>query len=195
MTMRTSLILVPVLLALGCAHQEKKNDSPQAGTLSSSGATPAQSPPAKIGGAGDQTCNSDIECGAKQLCIRNHCVDISAGLAECSSVRIHFDFNASELRPEERPALERMSRCLKADHAMHVTVEGNADERGTQEYNLALGDRRATAVAKYLELLGASQGQLKTVSYGKENPLCTEHDEECWSKNRAAALKPKEAKR
>jgi peptidoglycan-associated lipoprotein len=73
-----------------------------------------------------------------------------------------------------------------------VTIQGNADERGTEEYNMALGDRRATTVAHYLESLGASAAQLKTVSYGKENPLCTEHDEECWAKNRRAELKAAE---
>jgi peptidoglycan-associated lipoprotein len=70
-----------------------------------------------------------------------------------------------------------------------VTIQGNADERGTEEYNMALGDRRARAVAKYLESLGASSAQLATVSFGKENPECNEHDEACWSRNRKAALK------
>jgi peptidoglycan-associated lipoprotein len=86
-----------------------------------------------------------------------------------------------------------MARCLKGDHDLHVTIEGNADERGTEEWNIALGDKRATAVAEYLEHLGVSQAQLKTVSYGKERPLCEQHNEDCWSKNRRAALKPQRA--
>lgn len=86
--------------------------------------------------------------------------------------------------------MQRMARCLKADHALHVTIEGNADERGTQEYNLALGDQRANAVARYLELLGVSAAQLRTVSFGKEQPLCMEHEEGCWAQNRRAAIKP-----
>jgi peptidoglycan-associated lipoprotein len=73
---------------------------------------------------------------------------------------------------------------------LHVLIEGNADERGTEEWNIALGDKRATAVAEYLQRLGVSQPQLKTVSYGKERPLCEEHNEECWSKNRRAAVRP-----
>src|SRR5262249_30769949 len=116
------------------------------------------------------------------------CVDMSAGLAECSRVTAHFSFNSAELDPADKPALERSARCLRADHALHVTIAGNADERGTEEYNLALGDRRATAVKSYLESLGASAQQLATVSYGKENPLCTEHDEACWAQNRRAEL-------
>ena len=83
---------------------------------------------------------------------------------------------------------------MKTDHALHVTIEGNADERGTEDWNLALGDKRATAVENYLEQLGVSKAQLKTVSYGKDRPLCSQHNEECWAKNRRAALKPKEAR-
>jgi peptidoglycan-associated lipoprotein len=73
-----------------------------------------------------------------------------------------------------------------------VTIEGNTDERGTDEWNLALGDKRASAVETYLEQLGVSAAQLKTVTYGKERPLCSEHNERCWAKNRRAALTPKE---
>ena len=83
---------------------------------------------------------------------------------------------------------------MKADHALHVTIEGNADERGTEDWNLALGDKRATAVEDNLRQLGVSAAQLKTVSYGKDRPLCSQHNEECWAKNRRAALKPKETR-
>jgi peptidoglycan-associated lipoprotein len=106
-------------------------------------------------------------------------------------VRVHFDFNDASLRSDDETLLNRMGRCLKADHDLHVSIEGNADERGTEEWNIALGDKRATGVAAYLERLGVTKAQLKTVSYGKERPLCTEHDEDCWAKNRRAALKPK----
>jgi len=176
------LLCLAALAAVSCAHK------PQA---KKDGTTPL----ASSDGAGSPTssntatpCTRDLDCGPKQLCIRNQCVDISANLAECASVHVHFLLNSSDLPPDVSTTLERSARCLKADQALHVTIEGNADERGTEEYNLALGDRRATAVAKYLERLGASQAQLKTVSYGKENPLCVEHDEDCWSKNRRADL-------
>ena len=94
----------------------------------------------------------------------------------------------SDISSADATALQRAARCLKADRALHVSIEGNADERGTEEYNMALGDRRAHAVAEYLESLGACEQQLQTVSYGKENPLCTEHDEACWAQNRRAEL-------
>jgi peptidoglycan-associated lipoprotein len=177
--------LVALALLAGCAHKpEAKNENKTTPNPASS------SPPATVANTtpAPSSCSSDLDCGPRQLCIRARCVDITADLAECSHVRVHFPFNSSELDPAELTALQRSARCLGADTALHVTIEGNADERGTEEYNLALGDRRATAVAKYLESLGASEAQLRTVSYGKENPLCTEHDEACWARNRRAEL-------
>ena len=105
------------------------------------------------------------------------------------------DFNVAQIHEDDTAKLERIGRCLRADHALHVVIEGNADERGTEEWNLALGDKRATAVETYLERLGASAAQLKTVTYGKDRPLCSEHNESCWAKNRRAEVKPKEARR
>jgi peptidoglycan-associated lipoprotein len=104
--------------------------------------------------------------------------------------RVHFDYNAAQVHKDDTSALNRVARCLKADQQLIVRIEGNADERGTEEYNLALGDRRATTVATYLESVGVSRGQLGVVSYGKDHPLCVEHDEACWAKNRRAAVKP-----
>ena len=168
----------------GCAHkQETKPAAPAAAPAPEpqAAATPAPS--------NDKTCASDLDCGAKQLCINNRCVDITADLAECTNVRVHFPFNSDEIDAADKPQLERSARCLKAEHSLHVTIEGNADERGTEEYNMALGDRRARAVSGYLTSLGASAQQVATVSFGKENPECKEHDEACWAKNRRAALK------
>jgi peptidoglycan-associated lipoprotein len=115
-------------------------------------------------------------------------------MAECGMMRVHFEFNQANLEADDTGKLQRMGRCLKADHTLHVTVEGNADERGTEEWNLALGDKRASAVEDYLERLGVSGTQLKRVTYGKDRPLCTQHNEECWAKNRRAALKTKESR-
>jgi peptidoglycan-associated lipoprotein len=176
---------VMVALVGGCAHkQETKAEAPKSepAPAPQAAATPAPSSDAK-------TCASDLDCGAKQLCINNKCVDITPDLAECTNVHVHFPFNSDEIDAADKPQLERSARCLKAEHSLHVTIEGNADERGTEEYNMALGDRRARSVASYLGSLGASQQQVATVSYGKENPECKEHDEACWAKNRRAALK------
>jgi peptidoglycan-associated lipoprotein len=174
-----------VMVVGGCAHkQETKAEAPKVEPAAApqAAATPA---PAST----DKTCASDLDCGAKQLCLNNKCVDITADLAECTNVRVHFPFNSDEIDGADKPQLDRSARCLKADHTLHVTIEGNADERGTEEYNMALGDRRARSVAGYLQSLGASQQQVATVSFGKENPECQEHDEACWAKNRRASLK------
>jgi peptidoglycan-associated lipoprotein len=180
-----ALVALSPLGLAACAH--KTADKP-----THTGADHEPPPSSGAASSSEHACSTDLDCGPRQLCIRNRCVDITADLAECSNMRVHFPLNSSEIDAGERSKLDRSARCLKADAAMHITIEGNADERGTEEYNLALGDKRATAVAKYLESLGASQGQLKTVSFGKENPLCTESDEGCWAKNRRAELKPSE---
>jgi peptidoglycan-associated lipoprotein len=170
----------------GCAHKpETKAQAPA--PVQSTAPQAAATPPSDAAGA--KMCASDLDCSAKQLCLNNKCVDITPELAECTNVRVHFPFNSDEIDSTDKAHLDRSARCLKADHTLHVTIEGNADERGTEEYNMALGDRRARAVAGYLQSLGASQAQVATVSFGKENPECQEHDEACWARNRRAALK------
>jgi peptidoglycan-associated lipoprotein len=108
---------------------------------------------------------------------------------------IHFDFDKYAIHNEDKPALERVAQILRTNSGMKVDVEGNCDERGTIEYNLALGDRRATAAKEYLTALGIQPGRMDTVSYGKEKPLCTEHNEACWAKNRRDHFVVEEGKR
>jgi peptidoglycan-associated lipoprotein len=188
MTMRSLVAGTCIALSAACAHTEEKKEQPAAAATPAPEPTPA--PAAQP--SGPKTCTADTDCGDKQLCIRGSCVDISLGLAECREMRAHFGFNDANVQSEDKQGLERIARCLRADQVIHVTIEGNADERGTEEYNLHLGDKRATAIARYLEGLGVSETQLKTVSYGKDNPLCREHDEACWAKNRRASVKPKD---
>jgi peptidoglycan-associated lipoprotein len=192
---RSVLTLSLLLLAGGCHHEKVAVVSPSKPMLAGPPPTTVRPSAHEQGSGGTTACKADLDCMDKQLCIGGSCVDITAGLPECSMVRVHFDFAMAEIHDNEVPALNRIASCLKADLALHVRIEGNADERGTEEYNLALGDRRATAVARYLESLGVTQEQLRTVSYGQDKPFCVEHDESCWAKNRRASLKPKEAKR
>jgi peptidoglycan-associated lipoprotein len=107
-----------------------------------------------------------------------------------SVVDAYFDYDKSDIREDARAALTKDADALKAIFASFpdasVTVEGHCDERGSAEYNLALGDRRATAAKEFLVQLGVSGDKLKTISYGKERPQCTDHDETCWQKNRRA---------
>ncbi|MCA1663975.1 MAG: peptidoglycan-associated lipoprotein Pal [Myxococcales bacterium] len=174
---------MPLIAVFGCAHQKPQA---KAETATQPAAAPQQAAATPVKSA--NSCSRDVDCGNGQLCVDGRCADISSNLALCTSVRVHFDFNASDISAADRDGLERAARCLKADRELHVAIAGNADERGTEEYNMALGDHRARAVADYLRSLGASDQQLQTVSYGKEKPLCSEHDEACWAQNRRAEL-------
>jgi OOP family OmpA-OmpF porin len=97
---------------------------------------------------------------------------------------IYFDFDKYVIKPEFRDPLKRNAEWLQKNPEKKVVIEGNCDERGTNEYNMALGQRRADAAAKYLMDLGIAKDRVGTVSYGEEKPICTEHNEACWSKNR-----------
>jgi len=105
-----------------------------------------------------------------------------------------FDFDMSEIRADGRDALTKDAALLKQifqqDPNFSVVVEGHCDERGSAEYNLALGDRRSTAAKDFLVQLGVPADRLKTISYGKERPQCTDATEDCWQKNRRAHLSP-----
>jgi peptidoglycan-associated lipoprotein len=97
---------------------------------------------------------------------------------------IHFDFDSYDLSSAARATLKKSGDWLRSNLSVRVEVEGHCDERGTSEYNLALGAKRAQAAKDYLVSLGVTPGRVSTISYGEEIPLCREHDESCWSKNR-----------
>jgi len=96
----------------------------------------------------------------------------------------YFDYDKADIRPDARTALSKTADFLKANTRFKVTIEGHCDERGSTEYNLGLGDRRASAVKQYLVSLGVSADRLSTVSFGKEKPFCMESAEACWQQNR-----------
>jgi peptidoglycan-associated lipoprotein len=97
---------------------------------------------------------------------------------------VHFALNEYNIEDSDKSLLGRQASWLAKYPSVRVSVEGHADERGTREYNLALGARRANAVKEYLVSQGVSTGRVETVSYGKERPICTESNEACWSQNR-----------
>ena len=185
--MRTFAAAPLCLLALtaGCAHQQSQAKTAAAPVAPAPAAPAVAQAPAA---SSSDSCSRDLDCAASQICLDNRCQDVASHLSACTSVRVHFGFNDSDISAADRNDLDRAARCMKADQALHIAIQGNADERGTEEYNLSLGDRRAHAVAGYLRSLGASDSQLQTVSYGEERPLCSEHDEACWAQNRRADL-------
>jgi len=97
-----------------------------------------------------------------------------------------FDYNKADLRDDARSALSANADWLKKNTSVQFLIEGHCDDRGTTEYNLALGDRRANAAREYLVSLGVDAARIRTVSYGKERPFCTAETEECWQQNRRA---------
>ena len=97
---------------------------------------------------------------------------------------VHFALDQYNVEESDKALLGRQAAWLQKYPSVRVTVEGHADERGTREYNLALGARRANAVKEYLVSQGVSTGRVETVSYGKERPVCTDSSESCWSQNR-----------
>src|SRR5262249_2178286 len=101
---------------------------------------------------------------------------------------IHFSFDKSDIRPQDARILDDNAKWLKGSPATKILIEGHCDDRGTIEYNLALGERRAKATRDYLVTAGIDASRITTVSYGKERPVCTGQTEECWAQNRRAAF-------
>ncbi len=159
-----------IALALaGCASDETAKPSSD-----EKGAAPAQTSPAgdKSGTAGDGLSDREKQRRAELL----------------SQRRVHFAFDSSSIDDEARAIIEAHSAHLVANPNLKVTLEGNCDERGTREYNLALGERRAQSVERMMKVLGVAGNRIKTVSYGEEKPLCQEHNESCWRQNRRAEI-------
>jgi peptidoglycan-associated lipoprotein len=97
---------------------------------------------------------------------------------------IYFDYDKADIRPDQQASIQADASFLQQHSNISFTIEGHCDERGSTEYNLALGDNRASAVKNALVAAGISADRIKTISYGKEKPFCTEHNEACWQQNR-----------
>jgi peptidoglycan-associated lipoprotein len=142
-----------------------------AGCTTKPQATAEAPPPAPTGPMTSET-QSSVVAGSEQ--------DLKVNVGDT----VHFGYNEYSVQDEDKTTLQRQAAWLQKYPAVRVTVEGHCDERGTREYNLALGARRANAVKEYLVSLGVSSARVDTISYGKERPICTESDESCWAQNR-----------
>lgn len=123
-------------------------------------------------------CVSDDQCTPPEKCVDGTCQNV-----QCTLSTVYFDFNEARIRLDQENVLQDNAQCLKQLGTKH-RLEGHCDERGDAEYNLALGQRRANAVARQLKDLGVPASNLSTISYGYERPVCSEHNEGCWSQNR-----------
>lgn len=113
---------------------------------------------------------------------------LDPGSAIARERSVYFEYDAVEIAPQYRPLLERHGQYLRTHPALKVIIEGNADERGGAEYNLALGQRRSESVKSALRLLGATEAQLEAISFGEEKPVASGHDEPSWQRNRRADI-------
>ena len=172
---RSIFVVLGALALFGCAQETAKKPEALSGAAGSSGVTSEQRAPAKKSEVSSRQTPSASSLDA----LREGKPPASGALKE-----IYFDFDSYALRAEARSLLESHAAWLKANPAAQVEIEGHCDERGTTEYNLALGAKRARGAMDYLVTLGISASRIKSVSYGEELPVCREKSEECYLQNR-----------
>ena len=143
--------------------------------------------------AAPETKPAESAATSKPLAATTVAVDPLKDPANILSKRsVYFDFDSNLVKAEFKPLVTAHARYLTQHQAAQMRIEGNADERGSREYNLALGQRRADAVKQMMQLLGAQASQIESVSYGEEKPKGTGHDEAAWAENRRADIKYKD---
>ena len=151
-------------------------------TGGAAGGTSAGGAGTTAGGAGTTT---DVAGGAGATGTTIPALPSPKEFTETGSLRdVHFDYDKYDVRPQDKPILEENANWLKSNPNALVLIEGHCDERGTNEYNLALGERRAKAARDYIVSVGIDGSRITLISYGKERPLCNEHTEACWGQNR-----------
>lgn len=179
-----ALLLFTMLYGTGCTHK-KPATKPSDLNVETTTVPPPSSPTTDVQPPRDQTrqdqtedplLSQDMQIVNEELRRRGFSPDV------------YFAFDESALTDDSRGKLSRNADLLKAQTRLNLTIEGHCDERGTAEYNLALGERRASAVKSYLGSLGVGADRMRTLSYGSERPVCTEHEESCWSQNRRAHM-------
>jgi peptidoglycan-associated lipoprotein len=144
------------------------------------------SPVAEVAPLAPGACRADADCGAGERCDGGRCAATPS--SSCELVRVGFAFDSAQLSADAMNGLREDARCIEDRGVASLLVEGHCDERGTAQYNVALGARRAEAVRKYLADLGV-KAKLETVSFGKELPLVSGTGEAVWAKNRRAELR------
>jgi peptidoglycan-associated lipoprotein len=170
-----SVALLAALALTGCSSKTAKSDLPSVAPSP----PPAESKAESKKKPGSEVSESQAKSSLDAL--------QSGEAAKSGPLKdIYFDFDRYDLRADARENLKANAGWLKANPAAQVQVEGHADERGTSEYNLALGAKRAQSVKDYLVTLGTAADRLSTISYGEEVPACKEQTEECWQRNRRA---------
>ena len=178
----SGLILTTVLV--GCARRPSVTS--MAAAPSAQPAAVAQRPTESAGAAPRDSQRTLVQEGRQEIVVVER--PEPATFAENPNEKaIYFDFDRYDIRPGDAKTLEADAAWLKTNDVL-ILIEGQCDERGTAEYNLALGDRRARETMNYLVALGIAADRMSTLSYGKERPVCIEHNEACWALNRRAHI-------
>ena len=172
-----SFLSIALLATPGCARRQKATTAPEAAppVLAETTPDPEPAPAAPAAPAAE----ADPLSG--DLATVNEYLRRQGLLGD-----IYFDYDRASLTDRGRDQLTRNAELLRQHPQFLLTLEGHCDERGTPEYNLALGERRAYSVRDFLSALGVEESRLRTISYGEERPVCVDSDESCWSQNRRA---------
>ena len=170
--------LILAVLAAGCASQDSRQDPAVTDRSTGSGSTTTP---------GGRTADTSKPLGTQPSGVAGNPLRDPGNILSKRSV--FFDYDSNAVKDEFRGLVQAHSRYLTDKRDSRVRIEGNADERGSREYNLALGQRRAEAVKKVMTVLGVSDGRVETTSYGEEKPVATGHDEQAWAQNRRADIK------
>ena len=168
----TALILLVAAALAGCASKETKTEAPVA----------------------DRSVNQpQANAGAGSMTTPNRAENLQGNpltQGQLAKRSVYFDYDSNAVKDEFRPVVQAHSKYMTADKRdAKIRIEGNCDERGSREYNLALGQRRAEAVKKVMTVLGVQDGRIETVSFGEEKPQSQGHDESAWAQNRRADIK------
>jgi peptidoglycan-associated lipoprotein len=172
--MRNAVVLTAIAFAMAaCSSTEVKQASAPAPSAAPSASAPVTSPSRTTPSTPAPVAGNPLTDPKNILSQRN----------------VYFDFDDSTVKGEFQPLIQAHAKHLQGDAGTKIRVEGNCDERGSREYNLALGQRRAQSVKNVLKVLGVADGRVETISFGEDKPVALGHDEASWAKNRRADIK------
>jgi len=182
-----SVLLVAAVALSGCAKRPATSQAAApapTGAATSTAATPSNVQPAQPSGGSTTPSGGGTTTTPPTSSTARPVVQDFAATPELTDV--FFDFDKYDIRPGDAKTLDSNASWLKSNPTHLVLIEGHCDQRGTNEYNLALGERRAKSTMNYLVSQGVQANRITIISYGEERPQCTEHTESCWAKNRRA---------
>jgi peptidoglycan-associated lipoprotein len=187
------VVFVAVIAVAGCAKQPGLTQSAAPSPSGAATATSRASTSGNLTGAAARPAAANPSRGGGSAGLTTTARPKPTEYTDNAELQdIHFDFDRYELRDADRRTLDRHATWMQAHPGTLLLVEGHCDERGTAEYNIGLGDRRARATASYLGSRGVATDRITIVSYGEERPVCQEHNEACWSQNRRAHFRVKQ---